>query len=184
MFLIPEVLYSVFNRTYNHYSINASYYYILTFLIFALYSKAMQKSNADQIKIDSKKSIQNKERESSPLIFFGKNANEKLTIKPKNLIYISSMGHYVNIIYLNVETGKIEKYNLRNSLKNFEKELKDAPNYIRCHNQYLINLDYATALIGNSHKANIKLKLVSEKIPIGKNKYNFIKAHFTTKKKF
>jgi hypothetical protein len=61
----------------------------------------------------------------------------KITIKCSDLYYLESNDNYVNINYFDKET--IKTYMIRNSLKNYEKELIDYP-LVRCHRKYAVNI--------------------------------------------
>lgn len=61
----------------------------------------------------------------------------KLTIKCVDLLYLESNDNYVNINYLDKQS--LKTYMIRNSLKNFEKDLEDYP-IVRCHRKYAVNV--------------------------------------------
>ncbi|MCF8361151.1 MAG: LytTR family transcriptional regulator [Prolixibacteraceae bacterium] len=69
--------------------------------------------------------------------FKDEKGNLRVTIKCSDLLYLEANDNYVNIQYTN--KNKLKTYMVRNSLKNFENELKDYP-IIRCHRKYSINI--------------------------------------------
>ena len=60
----------------------------------------------------------------------------KITVKSIDVLFLESNDNYVNIHYK--DNGKRKIYMIRNSLKQFEKELKDYP-IIRTHRKYSVN---------------------------------------------
>ena len=62
----------------------------------------------------------------------------RISIKEENLVYLETADNYVNIYYLN--SGKLSRYVLRNSLKNMEELLKSSM-FVRCHRSYMVNSD-------------------------------------------
>ena len=69
--------------------------------------------------------------------FKDEKGNLKITIKCSNLLFLESNDNYVNIHYL--DNGKRKTYMIRNSLKQFESELKDYPVY-RNHRKFSVNI--------------------------------------------
>lgn len=63
--------------------------------------------------------------------------NLKITLKSNDLLFLESNDNYVNIHY--VDRGKRKVFMIRNSLKNYETELKDYPVY-RNHRKYSVNI--------------------------------------------
>lgn len=60
----------------------------------------------------------------------------RFSIKMENLLYLEASDNYVNVYYLNNE--KVNRFLLRNSLKNIEEGFKSAE-IIRCHRSYMVN---------------------------------------------
>lgn len=68
--------------------------------------------------------------------FADENGSLKITIKSIDVLFLESNDNYVNIHYL--DNGKKRVYMIRNSIKQFEKELKDYP-ILRTHRKYAVN---------------------------------------------
>ena len=69
--------------------------------------------------------------------FKDEKGNLKITIKCTDLLFLESNDNYVNIHYL--DNGKRKTYMIRNSLKQFESDLKDYPVY-RNHRKFSVNI--------------------------------------------
>ena len=63
----------------------------------------------------------------------------RLSIKASDLIFLESSDNYVVIHYESSE--KMKSYLIRNTLKQFEKELTAFP-LLRCHRSYMVNIDH------------------------------------------
>ena len=61
----------------------------------------------------------------------------KLIVRPEMLYYIESADNYVIIHYLN--SDKMEKMMIRNTLKNIEWRFRDKT-LVRCHRSYIVNI--------------------------------------------
>jgi len=61
----------------------------------------------------------------------------RLTIKANDLIFLESSDNYVVIHY--ESSGKTKTYLIRNTLKQFEKDLTTFP-LLRCHRSYMVNI--------------------------------------------
>ena len=63
----------------------------------------------------------------------------RLTIKANDLIFLESSDNYVTIHY--ESSGKMKSYLIRNTLKQFEKDLTVFP-LLRCHRSYMVNIHH------------------------------------------
>lgn len=70
--------------------------------------------------------------------FYDENGKLKFSVLLDDLLYFEASDNYVSIFYSNNQ--KVEKYMVRNTLKNIEKKLS-AYNIARCHRSYLINFN-------------------------------------------
>ena len=62
----------------------------------------------------------------------------RITLKLDDLVYLQACDNYV-IVYYEVEM-KMKSYLIRNTLKQFERDLKEFP-LVRCHRSYMININ-------------------------------------------
>ena len=63
----------------------------------------------------------------------------RLTLKTNDLIFLESSDNYVIIHY--ESGGKTKSYLIRNTLKQFEKDLAEFP-LLRCHRSYMVNINH------------------------------------------
>lgn len=113
-----------------------------------------------------------------PILFFGKNQEEFVEATLKNIIYIQSVGHYINfyLIYENTEEIKVET--IRNSLNNIMCEINKHSNLFQCHRSFIVNLNKVNRIEGNSQKANIVINNNSS-IPISRENYKHLKKSYS-----
>jgi DNA-binding LytR/AlgR family response regulator len=62
----------------------------------------------------------------------------RFSVKIENLLYLEAADNYIYIFYLN--KSKVDRFVLRNTLKNIEEELKSTE-IVRCHRSYMVNFD-------------------------------------------
>ena len=89
-----------------------------------------------------------------------------LTLKTNDLIYLEASDNYVVIHY--ESSGKVKSYLIRNSLKQFEKDLIEFP-LLRCHRSFMVNINYVKMM--KREKGNIQLLMddIEQKvIPVSK----------------
>ena len=113
----------------------------LLFFIFNDERKIRQKRQRriDDIKEHQQKKIVAKNQNlKEDVIVYSDNEKEHLTIKVKDLVYITSQGNYASFFVKKEGKGLKEKI-LRVTLTKIEKKLQEYPNIIRCHKSYIIN---------------------------------------------
>ena len=69
--------------------------------------------------------------------FYDEKGELKLSVKPEMLYYLEAADNYVEIHYMN--SGKMEKLLIRNTLKNIEWRFRDK-DLIRCHRSFIVNV--------------------------------------------
>ncbi|NGP87449.1 LytTR family transcriptional regulator DNA-binding domain-containing protein [Fodinibius halophilus] len=69
------------------------------------------------------------------LTFISENKNERLQLKPDELLYLTSADNYVEIVYR--INSDLKRSLLRGTLKGFEDQLKET-GVIRCHRSYIV----------------------------------------------
>ncbi len=70
--------------------------------------------------------------------FTDDNGNMRISIKNDDLLYLSSADNYVTIHY--ISGGKISKFLIRNSMKNYEEQFK-SKSLTRCHRSFMVNIE-------------------------------------------
>lgn len=99
--------------------------------------------------------------------FKDEKGNLKMTIKSVDLLFLESNDNYVNIHYL--DNGKRKTYMIRNSLKQYEQELKDYPIY-RCHRKFSINIKNVKILKKERKGFELIMNSVKEdKVPVSRS---------------
>jgi len=97
---------------------------------------------------------------------FSENGKMDLQLNPEELIYLKSDGNYVEVIY---GSEKLEKKLVRNRLKTLTEQL---PNdlFFQCHKSYVINKLSIVSIEGNARNFELKLRGVSDAIPVSRAK--------------
>ncbi|WP_408029056.1 LytTR family transcriptional regulator DNA-binding domain-containing protein [Tenacibaculum xiamenense] len=108
------------------------------------------------------------------ITFIGKNKNEHLSLRAKNLLYIKSLGHYIEIVYKNEFNAKIDSKTLRLSMNETEQLVELYPYIIRCHKSYFVNTIHVKNIISNASKYQAVVKHIAILIPISKEKITHI----------
>jgi len=123
-------------------------------------------AGADEIGrlITEKKGIENREEQ---IRLESENRHQFIETTAYQLLCIESEGNYLNIWC--VEDGKIVSHVIRNTLKNVEEQVANAPGLFRCHRAYIVNLRYVEHADGNSQGYRIKVKYLQKLIPVSRN---------------
>jgi DNA-binding LytR/AlgR family response regulator len=100
------------------------------------------------------------------LILRGKNKNETLSIKEDQFYFLCSEGNYVQIYYQ--EGTDFKKTMLRNTLHNISQQLQNSSTIVQCHRAYMVNTDKIIKAEGNAQGFKLKIKDLSEKIPVSR----------------
>lgn len=113
----------------------------------------------------------------NPVHFFDNKGNLKLIVTADTLLYIEAADNYSNICYIN--SGKITKYSLRNSMKGIEK-ICTKNNLIRCHRSYFINLNKIKIIQRSKEGIFAELdQIESPRIPISKTYSDHVVKKFS-----
>lgn len=113
---------------------------------------------------------------------FGKNINEYLTLNSNNFIFAKSEGHYIKLYYLCNKNLQLNKYVFRNTMTNLEHMTINCSSIYRCHKSFFINLDFLISIVGNSNKSQVYIKHSPYKIPVSKQKINYLREVIKSKK--
>ena len=103
--------------------------------------------------------------------------NNCFRINPRNIVYICANDNYITVVWLC--NGQQQKTTLRGTLKAVEKELAKNNRFVRCHKSYMVNLDHADSLSGNSQNLRIKVRNSSADIPVSRMKAGIVQACFS-----
>ena len=115
----------------------------------------------------------------SPIVIKSRAKKEELTFKADELIYAESDGNYVDF-YL-IKQDKPLKVTIRNSINEIELQLSVAPQFMRTHRAYIVNLKKVVSNNGNSLGYQLKLEGTNNQIPVSRQntrKFDEISGQF------
>jgi hypothetical protein len=92
-----------------------------------------------------------------------------LDITPEQLVYITSADNYIEIFYTN-EEQVLQRFLMRQTMKEIENQLVAYPQFCRCHKMYIVNKDRITAVKGNSKGYQLILKNGNKPVPVSRQK--------------
>jgi len=95
------------------------------------------------------------------------NSKDKLVVNSSDLIYITSIGNYIQAFYL--KEKELKSILLRNTLKQTEDQLKDNHFMIKCHRAFIVNKNKVVRVKGNSQGLRLVLDGTDEEIPVSRN---------------
>ena len=110
--------------------------------------------------------INDQEDTDNKILIESDNKSESLEISLKSVTLIKSANNYIEVFW--IEGDEIHKKLLRNTLTNIENQLKNYPDFIRCHRTSLINKSFIEKKVSGSHGFHIRLKGVDELIPVSR----------------
>ena len=93
-------------------------------------------------------------------------SRELLTVNPLDVIYVESVGNYLNIVYLN--DSELCQKRLRSSLKEVEETLEAYPFLVHTHRAFLVNINFITQVSGNSAGYKISMFSTDRVLPVSK----------------
>ncbi len=94
-------------------------------------------------------------------------------IRLRDILYITSSKHYLNIVSKN---GSIVRSMM--TLSQIEELLKPYPQFIRCHQSYIANIDYAAELCREHFDLLPVYQSIIKKIPISRKYAQDVKERF------
>ncbi|MBU1820506.1 MAG: LytTR family transcriptional regulator DNA-binding domain-containing protein [Bacteroidetes bacterium] len=112
---------------------------------------------------------------SDQLTLMAENEKDSLTLTTQSLLYIESADNYAEVVYW--ENEKKEKKLLRSSLSRIEEQI-GAPDIVRCHRSYIVNLHQVESISGNAQGYKLQLKNEVTTIPVARRYGERVKAFF------
>ncbi len=103
---------------------------------------------------------------SKTIEFASESGTEVLKLGVADLVFIRSADNYVEIIYLEAEAFK--KKLIRNTMKGMEQQVKELPNFARCHRTCIVNLRFVEKLEKDQDSYYIALNGYDERIPVSR----------------
>lgn len=107
--------------------------------------------------------------------FIGENETDHLEVYPQDVLYISSSGNYIEVVYL--KDQKPDRSILRSTLTKAEEVVSHLGGFFRCHRTFLVNLNRVGEVHGNAQGYRLDLGFDLESIPVARAKNQFLKEH-------
>ena len=111
--------------------------------------------------------FQNDARTEDSIVLTSDNEKEELRINPANLLFVKSVGNYIEVYYKN--NDKTESQILRSSLKRIEDLIINHEYICRSHRAYLVNLKNITNVSGNSQGYQLQFDATDKYVPVSRN---------------
>ncbi|MBO0936940.1 LytTR family transcriptional regulator [Fibrella sp. HMF5335] len=101
------------------------------------------------------------------ILLTGESGKERLSLLPNQLIYVESVGNYVEVHWLNFMFP--QKTVLRSTLKDVEAALSEHPQCFRCHRAFIVNLRAVSHTTGNARGYQLTMSGSNREIPVSRN---------------
>jgi DNA-binding LytR/AlgR family response regulator len=101
------------------------------------------------------------------LLLLSENGKERLSLQPDQLLFVESVGNYVDVHWLNL--SQPQKTVLRSTLKEIETGLTDYPQFFRCHRAFLVNLNTVSHTEGNARGYQLTLTGTYATVPVSRS---------------
>lgn len=99
--------------------------------------------------------------------FTSESETTAIKAEPEQVFFISSADNYIKI-YLSERNTLVVKL-LRSSLKRTEEDLKDHPQFYRCHRAFIVNLQKVQAVTGNARGLKLTLENCPDQVPVSRS---------------
>lgn len=101
------------------------------------------------------------------VVLVADNGKDPLVVELSNLLYIESVGNYIQIFYY--KNDKITKTLLRGTIKRIESETVQHSSLVKCHRAFIVNINQVKSMKGNSQELRLVLKKGDIEIPVSRN---------------
>jgi hypothetical protein len=101
------------------------------------------------------------------ILLVSETGNERLSILPNQLLYVESVGNYVEVYWLNFMFP--QKTVLRSTLKTVEAALADHLQFLRCHRAFIVNLKAINHTGGNARGYQLQVSGSDREIPVSRS---------------
>jgi len=101
------------------------------------------------------------------ILLVSETGNERLSLLPNQLLYVESVGNYVEVHWLNFMFP--QKTILRSTLKTVEAALTDDPQFLRCHRAFIVNLRAINHTSGNARGYQLQVSGSDREIPVSRS---------------
>lgn len=153
---------------------------IVVFALVNFKTNLMLKKHLEQARkmnhqIQNKKITPSETDQNQLILLESEIAKQSIQINSSSLIYITSIGNYLEYHYLD-ESGQIQFGKIRNRMKLIEEKLSRHPAFFRCHRAFIINKDFIKAIKGNTKGYILTLEHLDTDIPVARSKSSKLKA--------
>ncbi len=112
------------------------------------------------------------------VVLISETGKDKLSLLPNQLVYLESIGNYVDVYWLNLMFP--QKAVLRNTLKEMEAALHDHPQFFRCHRAFIVNLKAINKTEGNARGYQLTMSGSGQVIPVSRSYVDAFDARMAT----
>jgi hypothetical protein len=112
------------------------------------------------------------------VIIRAENPNENFKLWLEKGLFIQTEGPFVRVSYL--ENKQVKTVLIRTSLRKVMEDLQNAPQYCRCHINYLVNMNKIMSITGNAQGYQLELESVCQFIPVTYTKEIARRTNLTT----
>lgn len=107
------------------------------------------------------------------IVLIADNNKDKIETELSNLLYIESTGNYVEVVYY--KEGKLIKELMRATIKRIESDVINFSSLVKCHRAFIVNINNAQSVKGNTQDLKLVLKNCDLEIPVSRSKAQKIK---------
>lgn len=131
-------------------------------------NKILKRYLQNALELTKKLDQEEKEEEGSEveITFESDTKSESLKVEVNTVMLIKSANNYIEVYWK--RNDEVHKKLIRNTLTKIEDQLKNYPNFIRCHRTALINKTFIHKLVGGSQGLHVRLEGFDELLPISR----------------
>jgi LytTr DNA-binding domain len=111
-------------------------------------------------------------------IIRAENPNDNFKLWLEKGVFIQAEGALVRVSYL--ENKQLKQVLIRTNLRKVMEDLQNAPQYCRCHINYLVNMNKIMSITGNAQGYQLELESVCQFIPVTYTKEIARRTNLTT----
>jgi hypothetical protein len=119
-----------------------------------------------------------------PILLASDNGKERLSLQPDQLLYVESVGNYVEVHWLNLGEPPhrtTQKTILRSTLKDVADALAVYPQFFRCHRAYLVNINAVCRTEGNARGYQLRVTDSAASVPVSRSYLEAFDARFSAR---
>ncbi len=136
------------------------------------YTRLLRQYTTTDFRIDASTTAS---ADNDQLILWAENEKDSVRLSTQDLLYIESADNYSEVVFWNNE-HRVKKL-LRSSLSRIEEQIQ-APDIVRCHRSYIVNLRQVESITGNAQGYKLHLKNEVTLIPVARRYGDQVTAYF------